>query len=109
MANHDTAFINNSKVMKNGKEMNSAMRQALQRTFADETEAVESAMERFLFSQPLAVRCPNRVWLSHSLPSNRYVDKFDFSIFSRQLKVSDIVRPNSAYLLTWGRKHSQKR
>jgi hypothetical protein len=108
LANHDTAFINNSEVMKGGKEMNAAMRAAMRRRFGNRTKGVESAMERFLFSQPLAVRTPNRIWVSHSLPSNRMLDKFDFSIFVRNLKISDIVRPNSAYLLTWGRGHSNK-
>lgn len=108
LANHDTAFISNSDVMKGGKEMNAAMRAAMQRRFAGQTKDVESAIERFFFSQPLAVRCPNRIWISHSLPSDRMIGKFDFSIFHRNLKISDIVRPNSAYLLTWGRGHSDK-
>jgi hypothetical protein len=94
--------------MKSGKEMNAAMRAAMQRRFGSRTKDVESAIERFLFSQPLAVRCPNRIWISHSLPSDRMIGKFDFSIFHRKLKISDIVRPNSAYLLTWGRGHSGK-
>ena len=108
LANHDTAFINNSDVMKGGKEMNAAMRAAMQRSFGKDVKAVESAIERFLFSQPLAIRCPNRIWISHSLPSDRMVEKFDFTIFDRNLKISDIVRPNSAYLLTWGRGQSDK-
>ena len=108
LANHDTAFINNSDVMKGGKEMNASMRAALKRRFGEGMKAVESAIERFLFSQPLAVRSQNRIWFSHSLPSDRNVDKFDFTIFDRTLKISDIVRPNSAYLLTWGRGHSDK-
>lgn len=108
LANHDTAFINNSDVMKGGKEMNAAMRAAMQRHFGGQTKDVESAIEKFLFSQPLAVRCPKRIWISHSLPSDRMVEKFDFSIFNRKLKINDIVRPNSAYLLTWGRGHSGK-
>jgi hypothetical protein len=108
LANHDTAFISNIDVMKSGKEMNVAMRAAMQRRFGSRTKEVESAMERFLFSQPLAVRCPNRIWISHSLPSDRMIEKFDFSIFHRKLKINDIVRPNSAYLLTWGRGHSSK-
>jgi hypothetical protein len=108
LANHDTAFITNSEVMKNGKEMNASMRQAMKRRFGNRTKDVESAIERFLFSQPLAVKCPNRIWLSHSLPSDRMIGKFDFSIFDRNLKISDIVRPNSAYLLTWGRKQSRE-
>jgi len=108
LANHDTAFINNSDVMKNGKEMNTAMREAMQRRFGKDAQRLESAIERFLFSQPLAVRCPNRIWISHSLPSDRMIEKFDFTIFDRTLKISDIVRPNSAYLLTWGRGQSSK-
>ena len=56
----------------------------------------------------MAVRCENRLWISHSLPGNRYVNKFDEAIFHRELKIVDVVKPNSAYLLTWGRKQSGK-
>ncbi len=108
MGNHDTAFINNAKVMKNGKEMNVAMRSALDREFSRTSEKVKLAIKQFLFSQPLAIRCANRIFIAHSLPADRYVDKFDHSILERQLKINDVVRPGSAYLLTWGRKHSQK-
>ena len=107
MGNHDTAFINNSEVMKDGKEMNRAMRLALEREFQETGSDVELAIRQFLFSQPLAVRCDNKIWVSHSLPSDRYIDKFDRQILDRQLKINDVVRPGSAYVLTWGRKHSQ--
>ncbi len=107
MGNHDTAFINNSEVMKDGKEMNRAMRQAIEREFKQASDDVELAIRQFLFSQPLAIRCDNRIWISHSLPSDRSFDKFEPKILERQLKINDVVRPGSAYLLTWGRKHSQ--
>ena len=107
MGNHDTAFINQSEVMKNGKEMNRAMRLALDREFYQAGTEVELAIRQFLFSQPLAVRCENRIWVSHSLPGDRFVDKFDAQILAKRLKINDIVRPGSAYLLTWGRKHGQ--
>jgi hypothetical protein len=107
MGNHDTAFISNTDVMKNGKEMNSAMRAALDREFRHASERVKLAIRQFLFSQPLAVKCPNRIFVSHSLPADRNGDKFDNRIFERQLRINDIIRPGSAYLLTWGRSHSQ--
>ncbi|MFZ2148916.1 MAG: metallophosphoesterase [Sedimentisphaerales bacterium] len=107
MGNHDTAFINNSEVMKDGKEMNRAMRLALEKEFQQTGANVELAIRQFLFSQPLALRCENRIWVSHSLPGDRFVDKFDPKILERHLKINDVVRPGSAYLLTWGRKHSQ--
>jgi len=107
MGNHDTAFINKSKVMKDGREMNRLMHQAMQRRFPQAIEEIELAMRQFLFSQPLALRTANRIWLSHSLPSERYLGKFDHNILNKKLKINDVVRPGSAYLLTWGRNFSQ--
>jgi hypothetical protein len=107
MGNHDTAFINSSDVMKDGKEMNRSMCAALEREFGVVGRDVVLAIKQLLFSQPLAVRCDNRIWLSHSLPSDRLVGKFDPQVIHRQLKIKDVVRPGSAYILTWGRKHSQ--
>jgi len=107
MGNHDTAFINSSEVMKDGREMNRAMRLAMDREFGPDGADVELATRQYLFSQPLAVKTESRIWVSHSLPSDRFIEKFDPQILNRQLKVNDIVRPGSAYLLTWGRKHSQ--
>ncbi|OHB78525.1 MAG: hypothetical protein A2Z25_02115 [Planctomycetes bacterium RBG_16_55_9] len=107
MGNHDTAYINNNEVMKDGREMNRAMRSAMEREFHADAPEIELTTKQFLFSQPLAVRCENRIWASHSLPSDRFVDKFDPEVLHRPLKVNDIVRPGSAYLLTWGRNHSQ--
>ena len=108
MGNHDIAYINNSKIMKDGKEMNRSMRSALEREFQQAGTDIKLAIKQFLFSQPLAVRTENRIWMSHSLPGDRFVDKFDRQILDRQLKTSDSEKPGSAYLLTWGRNISQQ-
>ncbi len=107
MGNHDTASISSTEVMKNGKEMNRAMAAALEREFRQEGPAVAQAIREFLFSQPLAVRCSNRIWISHSLPSDRTARTFDPGIFDRALQIADCAKPGPAYLLTWGRHHSQ--
>lgn len=107
MGNHDTAFINNSEVMKDGKEMNRAMCSAIKRQYEEAGDDIILAMKQNLFSQPLAVKCENRIWVSHSLPADRLADKFDPKIMDRQLKVNDVVKPGSVYLLTWGRRMSQ--
>jgi hypothetical protein len=107
MGNHDTAYINNTDVMKDGREMNRAMCAALDREFPRAGAEIKLAMKQFLFSQPLAARCGSRIWMSHSLPSDYFKEKFDPEVLHRPLKTSDLVRPGSAYLLTWGRKHSQ--
>jgi len=107
MGNHDTAFINDSDVMKNGKEMNRAMRSAIEHEYTGSADDTILAIRQFLFSQPLALRCQNRIWISHSLPSDLMADKFDPDVLTRKLQINDIVRPGSAYILTWGRRHSQ--
>jgi len=107
MGNHDTACICSTEVMKNGKEMNRAMASALDREFRQASPDVRLAIRQFLFSQPLAARSGNRMWISHSLPNDRCVDLFDHRIFDRELQIADCDRPGSAYLLTWGRRHSQ--
>lgn len=108
MGNHDTAFISHSEVMKNGKEMNQSMRDALERSFGVRASEIDLEIARTLFAQPLAIKCANRIMLAHSLPSDSAVDDFDIGIFDRNLKVNDIVRPQSAYLWTWGRRQSKK-
>lgn len=107
MGNHDVTYITDKKVMKDGKEMNHSMCVALKREFPEDYDQIREAMRELLLSQPLAVRCENRIWLSHSLPADRHLDKFDTAIFDRQLQDEDLIKPGSVYLLTWGRKHSQ--
>jgi len=107
IGNHDATVISGTAVMKDGQEMSRALYLALKREFRQASADVEQAIRQFLFSQPLAVRCENRIWLSHSLPEDRFADKFDPHIMDRQLKLNDCEKPGSAYLLTWGRRHSQ--
>jgi hypothetical protein len=107
MGNHDTAFMTSSAVMKDGKEMNRAFTLALEQEFGQSCEDIKDAIKEFLFSQPLAVRCDSRIWISHSLPDDRFVDKFDPEIMNRPLEIIDLRKPGPAYLLTWGRRHSR--
>ena len=108
MGNHDTAFIVDSEVMKDGKEMNRAMCMAMQREYKEAAHDIIQATKQLLFSQPLAVKCENRIWMSHSLPADRLAPQFDPQIIQRPLQIEDITRPGSGYILTWGRRMSQE-
>lgn len=108
MGNHDTAIISNSDVMKGGKEMNQALKAAMKRHFDEEYQQVILKLKAYLLSQPIGVRCENRIWFSHSLPANRFVDDFDMGIFDKQLALEDVARHEPLYHLTWGRRHSQE-
>lgn len=49
MANHDTAFIIDSEVMKDGKEMNRSMCTALEREYKEAGADIIQAMKQYLF------------------------------------------------------------
>lgn len=107
LGNHDTAVITEGSVLKNGKEMNAAMREAMKRQYKDQFERVQQALVHYLLSQPLAVKCPNKIWISHSLPADRFANTFDTEIFNRPYTAADTRRPHPVYQLTWGRHHGQ--
>jgi hypothetical protein len=106
LGNHDTAAVCDTSVLKAGKEMNLAMKTAMRRHYKAKFPDVEAAMNEYLMTQPLAVRCANRIWISHSLPTDGVAEDFDISIFERPYTAADIQRPNPVYQLTWGRRHS---
>ena len=108
MGNHDTVFINDTKVMKNGKEMNRAMRMGLDRRYPKNSKDIQQAIKKFMITEPLALRTQNRIWLSHSLPADRYFDEFDPTVMHKDLDKKDIAPKGSVYHLTWGRNHSQQ-
>lgn len=108
LGNHDTAVVSNSSVLKAGKEMNRSMRDAMRRDYGDEYDNVSNSLSDYLMSQPLAVRCANRIWISHSLPPDMAIENFDLSIFNRPYTLDDIERPNAIYQLTWGRRQSSE-
>lgn len=108
MGNHDTAIIGNSDVMKGGKEMNQALKAAMKRQFDEDYQQVILKLKAYLLSQPIGLRTDNRIWVSHSLPANKFVDDFDMAVFEKQLGIEDVIRLEPLYQLTWGRRHSRE-
>ena len=108
MGNHDTAIINDAKVLKAGREMNHALKSAMQRQYKEGFGEVYAELKFCLLSQPIAVKAPNGIWMSHSLPSDCNVKDFDTNVLTSRLTPADLLRAKPAYCLTWGRKHSQQ-
>ena len=108
MGNHDTAIITQGDVLKGGREMNKPLNEAMKNSFKEEYKPVKAALTDYLMSQPLAVKTVKKIWISHSLPADRFADDFDTSIFEKQLAPEDLKRPKPVYTLTWGRSHSKQ-
>lgn len=104
LANHDLAQVFGEGIMKGGLSVCEAFHQGLKRDFPERYHFIEAAISEFLLSMPLAIRTPNGLWFSHSLPRDSEIDSFDYGVFDRKLTGDDYKRrTGAAYQLIWGR------
>jgi hypothetical protein len=105
-ANHDLAQIHGEGIMKGGLSVCEAFNAGVARDFGGRASAVQVAITEFLLSLPLAVRCPNGIFLCHSLPPDEQIPDFDFTVFDRETPLPTDYRRKTGpiYQLIWGRK-----
>lgn len=109
LANHDLAQIHGEGIMKSGLSVCEAFRAALKRDFPDKYHRIEATMSDFFLSFPLGIRCQNGLLFTHSLPTDKEIDTFDYTVFDRPLKGEDYRRKTGpAYQLIWGRHMSEE-
>ncbi|KPK72408.1 MAG: hypothetical protein AMJ79_15745 [Phycisphaerae bacterium SM23_30] len=107
LGNHAIAQRCRDEILKNGQPMVRALNAAISFTFAEKSSLVTQALDDFIMSLPLAVRTENRIWLSHSLPSQRHLKSFDNAIFDKPITLEDMQSNISLRALTWDRSYSE--
>ena len=108
MGNHDLAQITGSEIAKEGRGVCKSFVQGARRCFGGQAAEVLESVKEFQLSMPLAVRCPNKVMMVHSLPSPHRMDLAGLDILDRGYRDEDLVRGGPAYEWTWGRDHTDQ-
>ena len=108
LGNHELAELADYPIQKNKQMLNLLFRLGLQQMYGPAAEKVRDASFRFLRSCPLAVRLPGGVFVSHSVPENVDTQKFDKSIFTRELEEGDYLDRNDIFHLVWGRDYREE-
>lgn len=104
LANHDLAQIHGEGIMKAGLSVCEAFTEGLKRDFGAQWNNVNIAIIDFFLSFPLAVRSNSGLFFCHSLPTDRQIEEFDFTVFDRPLTGADYQRRTGpVYQLIWGR------
>ncbi|MGD9789650.1 MAG: metallophosphoesterase [Phycisphaerales bacterium] len=107
LGNHELAQMMNTAIVKDGVRSVDAFRAGLDYVFGSETERVEEAINEFIRSLPIGLRCVTprgHLLVTHSLPPPAAMARFDPSILFRELTREDYEpRTGSAHLMTWGR------
>jgi len=106
MGNHDLAQLTGNEITKDGRGVCQAFEAGLEHSFGPAAGQVRSAVYAMLEAMPLAGRCPNGMFLSHSLPSPARMGLIDWEILRRPYRPDDLRRGGSVYEWVWGRQHT---
>lgn len=104
LANHELCQMLGIGVSKGYGDGTALFNDGLDFVFSEDAQLVADALAVFFRAMPLAVRTEGGLWCSHSIPSPETTDRFDPTVFDRELRDSDYASPRGpAYLMVWGR------
>lgn len=107
LANHEIAQYRGQHISKGAGDNLELFDAGLDWVYGDEAEVAAAAIGAFVAAMPIAIRCENGAFVSHSLPAESQYARFDQTVFARDLVEADFDGPTgAAYLMTWGRGHS---
>ncbi|HAI13116.1 MAG TPA: hypothetical protein DCM28_15520 [Phycisphaerales bacterium] len=103
LGNHELAQLIGTGTFKAGTSNVDAFNDGVDYIFGDRSDEIHVAINDFITSMLLAVKCPNGIMCSHSLPSPARMLGFDPKVLNRKLKPGDLTENSDAYALVWGR------
>jgi hypothetical protein len=106
LGNHDVAQFTGNEIAKEGRGECKAFDIGLDTAFGADAADVRAAILRALQCLPLAARCANGMFLTHSLPAPTRMGLVDWEILDRPYRPEDFRRGGTVYEWTWGRGHT---
>ena len=104
IGNHELAQLTNRLIAKDDVELNDLFMQGIRTAYGARADDVYAAYLRLIAAAPLALRTPNRVFLSHSLPPGSRLAEFDPAVLERDESTEADCKPGGAvHALVWGR------
>jgi hypothetical protein len=101
--NHELAQTTGRAILKGDDDLNALFIDGIRTAYCDRAEEVYAAYLDLIAAAPLAVRAVNRVFISHSLPSERRMDTFQYEDLLRDTRPEDLELHGPVYALLWGR------
>lgn len=108
LSNHELAEMTDYPIVKHGKMLNLLFRFGMQEMYGPATNKIREAFVPFLKTLPLAVRFPEGIWISHTLPDNVDQTRFKTEIFDRPLRNDDFTEDSPLFGFVWGRDFRQE-
>lgn len=104
MGNHELAQLTRRRVLKHDDDLNEVFLEGVRAAYGSRGDDVYALYMELFAIAPLALRTPNRLYLSHSLPSAGSLLEFDPAHLREEPTPEGYLRPGgSVYSLVWGR------
>jgi hypothetical protein len=103
LGNHELSEMTEYPIQKNKQMLNLLFRLGMQEMYGVAVERVRESITLFVQSCPLAVRMPGGIFISHSIPERCDTNRFDATIFNRQVDPVEYYERTAVFDLVWGR------
>lgn len=104
LGNHELAQWQGHQISKGEHDPLQWFNKGVVTAYAGRAWDILSAYMELFAVIPVAIRVPNRVFLSHSLPTDRKLPTFDPAVLERDTHTdADLRSPGSIHSLVWGR------
>lgn len=104
LGNHELAEWTGQAVGKGDQLLNVIFREGINNAYGDRADDIYATYVQLFASLPVAIRTPNRVFLSHSLPASKHLEAFDPSVLERdQVQETELKGGGNIHMLVWGR------
>jgi hypothetical protein len=104
LGNHELSQWTGRRVEKADEELTELFRAGVRTAYGSRADEVYASYLDFFAAAPLALRTPNRVLLSHSLPSAKRLQGLDLAALEKEVfDEADLRLGGAVHALVWGR------
>jgi Calcineurin-like phosphoesterase len=104
LGNHELAQWTRREVAKNNESLNNLFVMGVNTAYPEHTEEVLKAYDDLFASLPVAIRLPNRIFLSHSLPGANRLTTWTLEQLKKESFTSEDYRlAGCIHSVVWGR------
>jgi len=102
--NHELSQWTERAILKNGEDLNELFKQGVRTAYGPAAQDIYQAYGELVEAAPVAIRTPNRVCLSHSLPSGARLDGWEpAQLFADHHDPEDYQLGGCIHAVVWGR------
>jgi hypothetical protein len=104
MGNHELSQWTERAITKNNEDLNQLFSVGVQTAYRDKADAIYEAYCQLIAALPVAIRTPNRIMLSHSLPAASRIDSWEVAaVLDEEFPAAAYKIGGGVHSVVWGR------